>query len=528
MRPTINSQTNPIEQLRRDCDLLIVGTGLAGLVAALASAPHLRVLIITKATIDESNTYYAQGGIAAALGTDDSPDRHFQDTIKVGAAISNRSAVRALVDSARDAITELIAHGVAFDTQGDQLARGLEAAHSVPRILHSGGAATGLAIQTALSAAARTSAIEIVENAQMLDLLMEGGRCRGARVLATATGEQFECRAPVTVLATGGAGQLYARTSNPEIATGDGIAAALRAGAVVTNLEFMQFHPTALDLPGRPAHLLSEALRGSGAKVIDRTGERFLATADDRAELAPRDIVARAIARRLQHTGPGGVLLDARDLAGGPPSTLFPVLWQALSEFGLDMDREPVPISPVAHYLIGGIRTDDFGRSSLPGLYAAGETASTGAHGANRLASNSLLEAVVFARRVADLVTSDADWQGWQFTPAREVAIDSRAARFTRSRLQDLMWHDVGIFRHGRSLQRALNELGRMAVCPARAEPTDQESANLALVGMMAARAALDRTESRGTHSRSDHRATDPEQAVANSYRLTRIGGRRC
>ena len=528
MTSAANIQSKSPAERQRECDLLIVGTGLAGLVAALASAPHLRVLIITKATIDESNTYYAQGGIAAALGHDDSPDRHFHDTINVGAAISNRSAVRALVDSARDAIGELIAHGVSFDTHGDQLARGLEAAHSVPRILHSGGAATGLAIQTALSAAARSSAIEIFENAQMLDLLVSGGRCRGARVLSTRTGEQFDCLAPVTVLATGGAGQLYARTSNPEIATGDGIAAALRAGAVVTNLEFMQFHPTALDLPGRPAHLLSEALRGAGAKVIDRAGARFLASADRRAELAPRDVVAREITRRLRETGPGGVLLDARGLAGGPPSAQFAALWKALSDFGLDMDREPVPISPVAHYLIGGIRTDDFGRSSLPGLYAAGETASTGAHGANRLASNSLLEAVVFARRVAELVTSDADWQGWQFTPARPVEIDAAPAQFTRARLQELMWEEVGIFRHGRGLEQAVAELDRMAARPARIERSDQEAANLALVGTMSARAARDRTESRGTHSRSDYPATDPAQAVANSYRLARIGAVQC
>lgn len=523
--PAEDSQTNRPAQQERECDLLIVGTGLAGLVAALASAPHLRVLIITKATIDESNTYYAQGGIAAALGTDDSPDRHFQDTISVGAAISNRSAVRALVNSARDAITELIAHGVSFDTHGDQLARGLEAAHSVPRILHSGGAATGLAIQTALSAAARSSAIEIIENAQMLDLLVEGGRCRGARVLATESGEQFECRAPVTVLATGGAGRLYARTSNPSIATGDGIAAALRAGAVVTNLEFMQFHPTALDMPGRPAHLLSEALRGSGATVVDRSGRRFLAGADERAELAPRDVVARAIARRLLQTGPGGVLLDARGISGGPPSVQFAALWRTLDDFGLDMDREPVPVSPVAHYLIGGIRTDDFGRSSLPGLYAAGETASTGAHGANRLASNSLLEAVVFARRVAELVTSDADWRGWEFTPARPIAVDARPMDFERPRLQEVMWRDVGIFRSGDGLARASAELARMAARPAATDRADQETANLAVVGMMSARAALDRTESRGTHFRSDHPDTEPGQAVANSYRLARKAG---
>lgn len=518
--PAEDSQPNLPAQPGRDCDLLIVGTGLAGLVTALGSAPHLRVLIITKATVDESNTYYAQGGIAAALGTDDSPERHFQDTISVGAAISNRSAVRALVDSAGDAVTELIAHGVAFDTHGDQLARGLEAAHSVPRILHSGGAATGLAIQTALSAAARSSSIEIIENAQMLDLLVEGGRCCGARVLSTASGRQFECRAPVTVLATGGAGRLYARTSNPSIATGDGIAAALRAGAVVTNLEFMQFHPTALDMPGRPAHLLSEALRGSGATVVDRSGRRFLTGADERAELAPRDIVSRAIARRLLQTGPGGVLLDARGISGGPASVQFPALWRTLADFGLDMDREPVPVAPVAHYLIGGIRTDDFGRSSLPGLYAAGETASTGAHGANRLASNSLLEAVVFARRVAELVTSDAEWRGWEFAPARPIAVDARPVDFGRTRLQEVMWREVGIFRSGDGLARASAELARMAARPAAMDRAGQELANLALVGMMSARAALDRTESRGTHYRSDHPETDPGQAVANSYRL--------
>ena len=502
-----------------------MGTGLAGLVAALASAPHLRVLIITKAKIDESNTYYAQGGIAAAVGTDDSPDQHFRDTISVGAAISNRSAVRALVDSAHDAITELIAHGVSFDTKGDQLARGLEAAHSVPRILHSGGASTGLAIQTALSAAARSSSIEIIENAQMLDLLVENGRCCGARVLNTECGRRFDCRAPVTVLATGGAGQLYARTSNPAIATGDGIAAALRAGAIVTNLEFMQFHPTALDLPGRPAHLLSEALRGAGARVTDRRGRRFLLEADGRAELAPRDVVARAIANRLLATGPGGVLLDARQLSGGPPSEQFPALWETLSEFGVDMDRDPIPISPVAHYLIGGIRTDDFGRSSLPGLYAAGETASTGAHGANRLASNSLLEAVVFARRVAELVTSDAEWRGWQFTPARPVTVDAPPAEFALSGLQELMWRDAGIFRNGEGLARASAELAGMAAHPAPVDRAGQELANLALVGVMAVRAAQDRTESRGTHFRDDCPETDPAQAVANSYRFVR-GGR--
>ncbi len=515
-----DNQASSSAERQLDCDLLIVGTGLAGLVTALAAAPHLRVLIITKSSADESNTYYAQGGIAAALGVDDSPEQHYRDTINVGAEISNRSAVRALVDSAREAIADLVNHGVAFDTQGQELARGLEAAHSVPRILHSGGAATGLAISTALLAAARAGGIEIVEYAQMLDLLSTDGQCSGTRVLLTTTGEQLRCRAPVTVLATGGAGHLYSRTSNPDVATGDGVAAALRAGAIVTNLEFMQFHPTALAIRGRPAHLLSEALRGRGAQIIDRLGKHFLQDADPRGELAPRDIVARAIAHRLARLGEGSVLLDASKIAGDPPSRQFPLLWRSVNEFGIDIDREPVPVAPVAHYLIGGIRTDDFGRTSLPGLYAAGESASTGAHGANRLASNSLLEAVVFARRVADQVINDADWQGRQVTGARAVAVGSSPTPPDRPALQKAMWDDVGIFRCGDGLRNAFDQLSAMAATPPNSTPGGREDANLALVGMMMARAALDRTESRGTHYRRDYPAADRGQAIANSWKL--------
>ncbi len=503
-----------------DCDLLIVGTGLAGLAAALAAAPHMRVSIITKATIDESNTYHAQGGIAAAVGAGDSPDQHFQDTIRVGADISNRSAVRALVESAREAIADLVAHGVTFDTAGEELELALEAAHSVPRVLHSAGAATGLAIQTALSTAARASGAQIVENAQMIDLFANDGRCRGARALVTTSGRMLTVQAPVTILATGGAGQLWSRTSNPAIATGDGVAAALRAGAIVTNLEFMQFHPTALALPERPAYLLSEALRGRGAQIIDRSGNRFLYKTDQRGELAPRDVVARAIARQIELDGPGAALLDATGIDGSRPSEQFPSLWSTLLDFGIDLDREPIPVAPAAHYLIGGIRTDDFGRTSLPGLYAAGETASTGAHGANRLASNSLLEAVVFARRAAEQITTDAEWQGSQFPDATIVECGPVGAEFDRCQLQQLMWDDVGIFRGGEQLDNALGRLAAMAAAPTRTGRAAHEDSNMALVGMMVARAALDRTESRGTHYRIDHPENDPRQAVANSYRF--------
>ncbi|WP_417554268.1 L-aspartate oxidase [Microbacterium sp.] len=504
--------------------VLVAGGGIAGLTAALrADALGHDVQLIVKSGLGDGCTAHAQGGIAGVHGPGDSAALHALDTLQAGNGHGDPVAIATLADGAGDAIAALVADGVMFDrTAGGSIARGLEAAHSLPRIAHSGGDATGRAISDALIARVRTSTVHVREGAFAADLLVMNGRVHGIRLLG---GE--EITADAVILATGGAGQLYPVTTNPTGATGDGIAMALRAGAAVADLEFVQFHPTVL--AGAAPFLVSEAVRGAGAVLRDAEGGRFLLEEHPDAELAPRDVVARAVARQALAQG-SPVLLDATGIAG--LAERFPTIDAELHRRGLDWTRGPVPVSPAAHYLMGGVATDIEGRTSLPGLWAVGETARTGVHGANRLASNSLLEGAVFGARAAEsLSTSPPDslQSRSQSVPPSDLLSETirdldaderppsatnrdlgeRAATFSRAELQQLMWEKVGLLRDDEGLADAVSRLASWAA-PAPRTPEEQEDANLLVVARAVASAALDRTESLGAHFRLSPAPTRP------------------
>ncbi|MCS7300305.1 MAG: L-aspartate oxidase, partial [Fimbriimonadales bacterium] len=391
-------------------DFLVLGSGIAGLTFALNAAPHGSVAILTKKQRSESNTNYAQGGIAAAIGADDSWELHLQDTLIAGAGLCDRAAVEVLVKNGPRLIHWLIELGAQFDRTPDgNIALGKEGGHSRNRIIHAADH-TGYEIErTLLIAARKTPHITILEHYQALDLIIENGACAGVQVLDTLTGDLFEIRAKATLLATGGCGQVYLHTSNPLIATGDGIAMAWRAGAVIANMEFIQFHPTTLYHTDAPSFLISEAVRGEGGILRRRDGYRFMPDYDPRAELAPRDIVARAIDAELKKTGDPCVYLDITHLDPEFIKHRFPTIYHTCLQYGVDITKEPIPVVPAAHYTCGGVWTDLNGRTTIPRLYACGEVAYTGVHGANRLASNSLLEALVFAERAAQHATTRLD-----------------------------------------------------------------------------------------------------------------------
>lgn len=485
---------------------------------ALLAAHHGTVRILTKKALNQSNTWFAQGGIAVALGPDDNPKMHLKDTMSAAAGLGNLAYARMLVEKGPSSVETLVDYGVRFDSADGKPERGLEAAHSVARVLHSGGAATGVEIQSALGSAVTQTDIEIEENVQVVDLLIEDGKCVGVRALVDTVPHIIEYRAEHIVLATGGSGALYSRTTNPQIATGDGVAASLRAGAVVSGLEFFQFHPTALDLPDNRARLISEALRGAGAKIVDNQGRRFLLNDDPNGELGPRDVVARLIDRKLQEIGPGSVYLDATEIRGGPVSTGFPSIWADIKKSGFDMDTDLIPIAPAAHFSIGGVVTDDYGRSSLPGLYVCGEAANTGVHGANRLASNSLLEGVVFAHRVVEATTNNVP-NKTILLPVETLKVVHGRNHIDRASLQHLMWEDVGIIRTKEGLERAMEKLSEVPMDVAL-DSSAIEDAGLIIIGMVAARAAYDRNESRGAHYRLDHPDPDPNLAYPFNYKI--------
>ena len=392
--------------------IIVVGSGIAGLIAALQLSQRHQVVLCTKGRLAESNTRYAQGGIAAVMTEDDSVAEHVEDTLKAGAGLCNRAAVEVLCTEGPQRIRDLLRIGVAFDRRNGELARGLEAAHSHARVLHAGGDATGLAIEMALVDAVRAAHVDVRENTFACDLVLEHGRVAGLTTLEEHGAEQT-LHADAVMLASGGAGQLYPYTTNPAVATGDGVAMALRAGAQLADVEFYQFHPTALAVPGN--FLISEAVRGDGAVLRALDGHRFMLDVDPAGELAPRDVVARGIAEQMARQGGAPVLLDATALGAAFLAERFPTIDAGCRRFGLDWSKEPVPVTPAAHYWMGGVRTDFWGRSSVPGLFAVGEVACTGVHGANRLASNSLLESLVFAWRASELLLGQSsriadDW----------------------------------------------------------------------------------------------------------------------
>ncbi|MFD6701156.1 MULTISPECIES: L-aspartate oxidase [unclassified Microbacterium] len=492
--------------------ILVIGGGIAGLTAALHAheAGH-RVEVVVKDALGDGATALAQGGIAGVYGTDadgvaDSPAAHAADTLTAGAGLSDPAVVDVLVGEAPARIAELIARGVPFDRdpQG-RLLRGLEAAHSAARIAHAGGDATGAAISAALVRAVQEAGIAVREHAMLIDLVVSDGVVHGARLLTA--GRIAEVGADAVVLATGGAGRLFRHTTAPAVCTGDGIAAALRAGAAVEDLEFVQFHPTILAAPG-PAFLISEAVRGEGATLIDDEGRRFAFDAHPDGELAPRDVVTRAVVRRAQEQG-GPVRLDATGLCdreGWSAERLarrFPTIDRVTRERGFDWTSEPLPVTPAAHYLMGGVVTDADGRTTLPGLYAVGETARTGVHGANRLASNSLLEGAVFGARAAAAldtpwsgpVTDARGWAGQVDVRDRDVASDP----FSRPALQELMWDLVGPLRTLDGLEEALTTV-RSWSAPEALTRTAVEDRNLLQVAEAMIAAALARPVSIGAH----------------------------
>jgi len=500
-------------------EILVVGSGLGGLTAAIrADALGHRVTLVTKGPLDESNSRYAQGGIAAAVFADDTVDLHASDTLLAGAGLSVLDAVRALCEDGPLRIHDLVRWGVVFDdaTDGSGWARGLEAAHSRARVLHAGGDATGRAIVLALIETLRESGVRIVEHAFVTDLVMtRSGERRVAGVELLVDGGRQILRADAVVLATGGAGQLYEFTTNPAGATGDGLAAAWRAGAVVDDLEFYQFHPTALAAKG--SFLVSEAVRGEGAVLLDAGGRRFLAGVDRRAELAPRDIVARGIADQMKRQAGLPVMLDATGIGRETLLRRFPTITRATTAIGLDWTVDPIPVTPAAHYFMGGVTTDLHGRTSLPGLYAVGEVASTGVHGANRLASNSLLEAAVFGWRAVQAIGADASPAGLSGDVEAPDRVVGDGPVILRSDLQHVMWNDVGVERTGEGLLRAAGVLGD-AGGPDDDTVEALETANLLDVARLVVRGALARQESRGAHFRSDFPKTEDDFARALAW----------
>jgi L-aspartate oxidase len=488
-------------------DFLIVGSGIAGLYAALVARQHGSVCILTKGSIDECNTKYAQGGIAAAVGADDGPEMHLRDTVAAGAGLVDEDAARILVDAAADRIHDLVTFGVPFDSADGEVSLGREAAHSRNRILHAGGDSTGAHIEISLSSVARMSRITIKEYVQAQHIVLESGRATAVFGLDSRTNTAERFQAGAIILATGGCGQLFEVTTNPDIATGDGIALAWRAGADVMDMEFVQFHPTAMRLPGVPVFLISEAVRGEGGVLRNTAGERFMPRYSERAELAPRDVVARAIVSEMQATGAASVLLDVTHLDASRLTARFPQIYRYCRNHGLDITKEPMPVSPAAHYMMGGVRTNTWGETTLPGLYACGETACTGVHGANRLASNSLLETVVFAKRIVERAVSSPGASAQPATDAMALlnSLDESDGEPDRSSLQKLMWDTVGIVRTGGGLAAATRRLAAWdSGVKAPRDRTTHELANMVTVGRLMAEAARRREESRGAHYRTD------------------------
>ena len=497
-------------------DFLVIGSGVAGLRAAISLAEAGDAVLLTKADPRESNTGYAQGGIAAALGADDSPDLHARDTMAAGDGLCVAAAVDVLVHEGPRYVQELLDWGAAFDRDADgRPSLGREAAHSVRRVLHARDA-TGREIARLLwSRVSGRPGVRIINAARATELLIERGECIGAGFV-TVGGAHGTIVARRTLLATGGAGEVFRETTNPPIATGDGVAMAARAGARLVDLEFVQFHPTVLNVEGSPRFLLSEALRGEGARLINDAGEPFMERYEPAGDLASRDLVARAIVREVERTG-APVHLSLSHLDPEFVQRRFPTITRATAQAGLDLARDRIPVSPAAHYLMGGVETDLDGRTSIAQLFAAGEVACTGVHGANRLASSSLLEGLVFGARAAAAMLQP-------LAPAVLTGADVRECRLPEGggdalpsayEIRDLMWRAVGLLRTQAGLQRASDALAqavRSATIAVRGHPCDPERArvaNIATVGWLIATAALRRTESRGSHFRTDFPARD-------------------
>ncbi|MBE9241073.1 L-aspartate oxidase [Synechocystis salina] len=527
-------------------DVVVVGSGAAGLYACLCLPSHYRVALVTKAELKTGASDWAQGGIAAAIAPTDSSQAHYEDTLAAGAGLCDGEAVDFLVNHAPQAIAELVQFGVSFDRHGQDLALTLEAAHSQPRVLHAADTTGRAIVSTLMEQVQARSNVEIFSQAIALSLNIDPitGHCRGIQVFVNQTIATFHCRA--VLLATGGGGQVFAQTTNPKVSTGDGIALAWRSGAQVRDLEFFQFHPTALTKPGVPHFLISEAVRGEGAHLLDRQGKRFAFDYHPRGELAPRDVVSRAIFQHLANTEKdptqATVFLDLSPIEPERIQRRFPNIIRRCRQWGVDIFQEPIPVAPAAHYWMGGITTDINCQTTIPGLYALGETASTGVHGANRLASNSLLECIVFASQLRNLSlppVASSDLNVNQST-AVEIQLDTAndlvLLNHWRSELPRLMWQTAGICRQAETLQTAIAKLEewqeqwqQLSSSKLLAHlPEDQkislsgpgleefvqlwaETHNLLDIAQLILTSALFRQESRGGHYRLDYPDTQAQ-----------------
>ena len=505
-------------------DYAVVGSGIAGLRAAIELSAAGSVLVLAKSNLSDSATAWAQGGIAVALSDEDEIGLHEQDTINAGDGLCRPEAVALLVEEGPKYITQLIEWGTEFDRAGTKLAFTREAAHSRSRILHAHGDSTGREISRALLARAHTIPhLHLRAHAFTTELIVERGRVVGLRFIDETDGSQHELHAGAVLLATGGVGQIYRETTNPEVATGDGMAIAYEAGAILSDLEFMQFHPTALAVKGAPRFLLSEALRGEGGVLRNIGLERFMKRYSEAQELASRDIVARAIVTEMHRTQSTHVYLDMTKKSEEFLKKRFPRIFETCASYGLDLASDMAPVCPAAHYMMGGVKTDLWGRTSLPGLYAAGETAATGVHGANRLASNSLLEGLVFGARAGQAMIEDApvgkrSGAALPGSPAPLPGNSSAAQKEapkaaaklspaceTLTKIRDVMWREVGILRSGKELADAIKQLESLEL-PKSEKPAREahELRNLHALALLIARSGLAREESRGSHYRSE------------------------
>jgi L-aspartate oxidase len=505
-----------------DCDFLVIGAGVAGLRAAIELAKSGTVLVIAKDSLRESSSEYAQGGIAVALSDDDEVALHEQDTLYAGDGLCDAAAVHTLVEEGPAAIQDLIEWGAEFDREGSKLSFTREGAHSRNRILHAHGDSTGREIaRTLYRKAASLPSVRFESYAAITDLLIAGDKASGAVIFDEKSGSLRDVRARAVLLATGGLGRVFRETTNPDVATGDGVAMAWRAGAEIGNIEFVQFHPTALHVEGAPRFLLSEALRGEGAILRNKDGEAFMKRYHPLLDLAPRDVVSRSIVTEMRRTGSPHVWLDltALDQSKADPDFIrhrFPRIYETCLAYGVDIAREPAPVHPAAHYAMGGVWSDLEGRSTLPGLYAAGEVACTGVHGANRLASNSLLEAVVFGLRAGRTMSVHAK-EKIAGTPRRPPIL---APDSTERAVRDLTWEHCGIVRDRTGLEAAIDILARAEWEPAPPTLAAIELRNMHQVAALIAECALWREESRGAHYRTDFPEKRP--AFARASRVSR------
>ncbi len=505
--------------LHRFTDVLVIGGGLAGLRAANAVEPNQSVLVITKDRLRESNSNYAQGGIAGVLAPDDCFESHVADTLAAGGNLCDQEIVDMVIREGPRRIDELVRWGTNFDQSGGELSLGREGGHSRERIVHARGDATGAEVMRAVIQQTREQQnIDIWENAFTIDLLTHQGRCRGA-IIVEPGNRPVIVWAKETVLCTGGAGQVYRESTNPLVATGDGQAIAYRAGVQLRDMEFIQFHPTVLYIAGSSRSLITEALRGEGAFLVDSTGHRFMPDYDDRAELAPRDVVSQSIIRQMEATKHSNVFLDLSHLDADHVLARFPGIAEACSKFGLDIAHDRIPVRPGAHYMIGGVTVDRQGRTSMPGLWAAGEVTSSGLHGANRLASNSLLEGLVYGAHAGEAASRAAAEES-----SRMVALpiqhpihnrnDSFDVADVRVSLKSLMGRLVGVERRPQELREAADSIHSLAayVMPHQFDNVEGwELQNLLLVASCIVDAAIARCESRGVHFRSDFPTTDDD-----------------